>query len=185
MQAYSHIKFQASCYILGSHSSVPDKSIFCKISSGSVTLCEVPSDRSAWTDIHYIFSFSAISGSLGICIDGTMLAVVTIPASVCGSEVTSLPDKFLSTTVTPESPGINSEVFPVTNTPIHLEVGSTNTWTPFWSHVTFVCEPFCDNSLKSGYFHFLGYYQLAFYLFQVKFLIIYLWYLWYDGNHIC
>ena len=41
-----------------------------------------------------------------------MLAVVTMPTSVCGSGVTSLPYKFQSTTATTDPPGINSEVLP-------------------------------------------------------------------------
>ena len=47
MQAYLHIKSQASHCILGSQSSIPDKSIFCKTSSDSVSLCGVPLDKSA------------------------------------------------------------------------------------------------------------------------------------------
>ena len=61
------------------------------------------------------------------CIDGTMLVAVTVPISVYGSRVMSLSDKFLTTTVTPVPPGLNSEVFPGTNTLIHLGEGSTNT----------------------------------------------------------
>ena len=99
MQAYSCIKSQASCCILGSQSSIPDRSIFHKMSS--VSSCQIPSDNSSWADIHCAFSFSSKSFSPGICIDGTMLAVVTMPTSVCGSRLTSLPDKFLSTTATP------------------------------------------------------------------------------------
>ena len=56
-----------------------------------------------------------------------MLAAVTVPISVHGSRVMSLPDKFLITTVTPDHSGLNSEVFPRTNTLIHLGEGSTNT----------------------------------------------------------
>ena len=61
-----------------------------------------------------------------------MLAAVAIPTSVCGSKVTSLPDRFQRTTVTPGSSGINSQVFPGMNTLVHLQDGSTNTWTFFW-----------------------------------------------------
>ena len=67
-----------------------------------------------------------------------MLAVVTIPTSVCGSKVTSLPYRFQRTTVTPDSPGINSEVFPGMNTLVHLGDGSTNTWTCFGCPMTFM-----------------------------------------------
>ena len=67
-----------------------------------------------------------------------MLAVVTVPTSVCGSRITSLPDKFQSTTATPDPPGINLEVLPGTNLLVHLGDGSTNTWTCFWCPVTFV-----------------------------------------------
>ena len=70
-----------------------------------------------------------------------MLAAVTGPTSVCDSRVMSLPDKFLSTTVTPHPLSINSEVFPVTSTLVHLGEGSTNTWTCFWCLVTLV-SPF-------------------------------------------
>ena len=45
-----------------------------------------------------------------MCIDGTMLAVVTVPTLVCGSRVTSLPNKFLCATAAPDPAGINSEV---------------------------------------------------------------------------
>ena len=51
-----------------------------------------------------------------------MLAMMTRPISVCGSKVTYLPDKFLSTTATPDPPGINSEVLPGTNILLHLGV---------------------------------------------------------------
>ena len=60
-----------------------------------------------------------------------MLTVVTVPISVHDSKVMSFPDKFLSTTVTPDPPGLSSEVFPRTNMLIHLGDGSTNTWTLF------------------------------------------------------
>ena len=59
--------------------------------------------------------------------DGTMLVAVTVPISVHGSRVMSLPDKFLSTTVTPDPPGLNSEVFHGTNILVHLGEGFTNT----------------------------------------------------------
>ena len=49
-----------------------------------------------------------------------MLTVVTMITTVCDSKVTSLPVKFLSTTATPNHPGISSEVLPGTNTLIHL-----------------------------------------------------------------
>ena len=49
-----------------------------------------------------------------------MLAAVTIPTSVCGSRVTTLPGKFLSTTVTPDPLGINLEVLPEMNILLHL-----------------------------------------------------------------
>ena len=49
-----------------------------------------------------------------------MLVVVTVLISVCGFRVMSLPDKFLSATVTPDLPGLNSEVFPRMNTLVHL-----------------------------------------------------------------
>ena len=68
-----------------------------------------------------------------------MLAVVTMPTS--DSRVTSLPNKFLSTTATPDPPGINSEVLPGMNILLHLVDGSTNTWTHFWCPMTFV-SPF-------------------------------------------
>ena len=45
---------------------------------------------------------------------------VTLPTSVCSSKVISLPHKFLSNTVTPDSPGINLEVFPEKDTLIHM-----------------------------------------------------------------
>ena len=67
-----------------------------------------------------------------------MLAVVTMSISVQSSNVTSLPDKFLSITATPDPPGINLEVLPGTNILIHLGDGSTNTWTYYWYPVTFV-----------------------------------------------
>ena len=56
-----------------------------------------------------------------------MLATMTVAISVHGSRVMSLPDKFLSATVTPVLSGLNSEVFPGTNILIYLGEGSTNT----------------------------------------------------------
>ena len=56
-----------------------------------------------------------------------MLAAVTVPISVCGSRVMSLPDKFLSTTAATDPSGFTSEVFPRTNILVHLGKGSTNT----------------------------------------------------------
>ena len=67
-----------------------------------------------------------------------MLATVTMPTSVCGSRVRFLPDKFQSTTATPDPPGINSEILPETNIPVQLGDGSINKWTCFWHLVTFV-----------------------------------------------
>ena len=74
-----------------------------------------------------LFLFHLSFGLLPTCIDGTMLVAVTVPVSVHGSRVMSLPDKFLSATFTPDPPGLNSEVFPRTNTLIHLGECSTNT----------------------------------------------------------
>ena len=82
-----------------------------------------------------------------------MLAAVTVPISVHGSRVTSCPDKFLSTTVTSDPPGFNSEVFPKTNTLVHLGEGSTNTWTCFWCPVTMV-TPFTTAVCKVSIFSF-------------------------------
>ena len=56
-----------------------------------------------------------------------MLGAMTVPISVHSSRVMSLPDKFLSTTVTPDPPGLKSGVFPGINILVHLGVGSTNT----------------------------------------------------------
>ena len=67
-----------------------------------------------------------------------MLAAVTMPTSVLGSNVISHSDKFLSTTATLDPPSINLEVLPGTNILAHLRDGSTNTWTCFWCPVTFV-----------------------------------------------
>ena len=67
-----------------------------------------------------------------------MLAAVTVPTSMCGFRITSLPDKFQSTTSTPDPPGINLEVLPGTNILTHLGDDSNNTWTCFWCPVTFV-----------------------------------------------
>ena len=72
------------------------------------------------------------TGSSGICIDQTMLAVVTMSTLMWGSRVTSLLDKFLSTTATPDPSSINLEVLPEMNTLLQFGVGSTNTWTCFW-----------------------------------------------------
>ena len=152
MQAYSCIKSGASCCISGSQPSIPDRSIFCKMSS--VSSCQTPSDNLTWADIHCTFLFSLKSCSSGICIDGTMLAVVTVTTSVCGSRVTSLPDKFLSTPATPDLLGINSEVLAGMNILFHLGDGSTNTWTCFWCPVTFV-SPFAITVWKAGIFTFL------------------------------
>ena len=55
-----------------------------------------------------------------------MLAAVTVPISVHGSKVKSLPDNLLSTTVTSDLLGLNSEVFPGMNTLVHLGEGSTS-----------------------------------------------------------
>ena len=96
-------------------------------------------------------SFSSNFGSLPTCIDGTMLAGVTVPISVCGSRVTSHPDIFLSTTVTSDPPGFYSEVFPRTNTIVQLGEGSTNTYTCFWYPVTMV-SPFTTAVCKVGIF---------------------------------
>ena len=74
-----------------------------------------------------LFLFSSKSEPLPTCIDGTMLAAVTVPISVHGSKVMSLPDKFLSTTVTSDLQGLNSEVFPGINTLVHLGEGFTST----------------------------------------------------------
>ena len=70
-----------------------------------------------------------------------MLAAVTMPTSVWGSRVISLPDKFLSTTAIPDPPGVNSEVLAGMNTPLQFGDSSTSTWTCFWCPVTFV-SPF-------------------------------------------
>ena len=184
MQAYSHIKSWASCCILGYQSSIPDNPIFCKISSYSVTLCEVPLDKSAWAEIHWIFSSSPESCSLGICMDGTMLAAVTMPTSVCGSRVISLPDKFWSTTATPDPPGIN--LGGIAWNKYTLTLGG---WFHQHMDTLFVssdfCEPFFYHCLKSRYLHFLGCYYLTLHLVQVKFLITYLGWFWYYGTHIC
>ena len=67
-----------------------------------------------------------------------MLAVVIMPTSVCGSRVTSLQDKFQSTTATLDPPGINFKVLAGMNILVQLGDGSTNTWTHFWCQVTFV-----------------------------------------------
>ena len=61
-----------------------------------------------------------------------MLAVVTMPTSVWRSNVIALPDKFQSTTATPDPLGINSEVLLGTNILMQLGDGSTNTWTCFY-----------------------------------------------------
>ena len=80
-----------------------------------------------------------------------MLAAVTVPTSVCDSRVISHPDKFLSTTVTPDPPGTNSEVFPGANTLVHLGEGSANTWACFWCPVTLI-NPFTTTVCKAGIF---------------------------------
>ena len=49
-----------------------------------------------------------------------MLAAVTMPTTVLGSNVKSLPDKFQSTTATPDPPGINSQVLPGMNKLVQL-----------------------------------------------------------------
>ena len=76
IQAYSRIRSQAACCTLGSQSSIPDKSTFCKISSVSVSSCWISLDKSTWADLHCNFSFSVKSCLSGICIEGTMLAAV-------------------------------------------------------------------------------------------------------------
>ena len=70
-----------------------------------------------------------------------MLAAVPMPISVHGSTVMSLPDKFLSTTATPDPPRFNSEEFHGTNILQHLGEDSPNTWTHIWCPVTMV-SPF-------------------------------------------
>ena len=67
-----------------------------------------------------------------------MLAAVTVPTSLLGSNVISLPDKFQSTIATPDPPGINLEVLPGMNIFVQFGDGSTNTWACFWYPVTFV-----------------------------------------------
>ena len=75
--------------------------------------------------------------------------MVTVQTSVHASRVMSLPYKFLSTTVTPDPPGTNSEVYPGTNTLMHLGEGSTNTWTAFWCPATLVSS-FTTTVCKAG-----------------------------------
>ena len=171
------MRSQADCSTLGSQSSIPDKSTFCKISSGSVSSCWISSDKFACTDIHCTFSFSLKSCLSGICIDGTMLAAVTMPTLVLGSNVISLPDKFLRTTATPDPPGINLEVLPGTNILVHLGDGSTNNMDMLLVSSNF-CEPSCYHCLKSRNYHFLGCYYFTFHLVQIKFLVTHLWWCW-------
>ena len=164
MQAYSRIRSWASCCIIGSQSAIPNKSIFWNISSGSVSSCWIfPSDKSSWADLHCMFSCSFSSCLLGIYIDGTMLAAVTMPTSVWGSKIISVPDKFQNITATPDPPGINSEVLPETIILVHLGDGSTNTWTCFWCPVTFM-SPLAITIWKPGTITFLIITTLPFHL---------------------
>ena len=54
-------------------------------------------------------------------------AADTVPISVHDSRVMSHHDKFLSTMVTSDFLGLNSEAFPRMNTLVHLGESSTNT----------------------------------------------------------
>ena len=149
IQAYSHIRLWAFCCTVGPN--LQSMTSQCSgVSSGSVPSCILsPSDNSTWADLHWTSSFSFKSCLSGICTDGTMLAAVTMPPSVWGYKIISLPDKFWSTTTTLDSPGINSEVLPGMNIILHLGDDSTSKWTCFWSPVTFV-SPLAITAWKAG-----------------------------------
>ena len=152
IQAYSLIRSQACCCILGSQSSIPDKSS--KILSGPLLPYWNHSGKpvnTTWADICCTFSFLSNFCSLPTYIEGNILAAVTVPTPVHCSRAMSLPDKFLSTTYTLDPPGFNLEVFLRTKTHMHLGEGSTNTWTCFWCPMTWV-SPLTTTVCKVGIF---------------------------------
>ena len=126
MHAYSCIRSRASCCSLRFPLINPRQvKLLQAYPLRSPLLCWNFSGKSVdsiWSDIlGHSFIFHLILVPLPTCIDGAMLA-----ASDCANlnvmvlRVMPLPDKFLSTTVTFELPGLNSEVFPRMNTLVHL-----------------------------------------------------------------